>query len=69
MSVSTVTGIYSNPRAKALKDKHLALSQKVEEAQKNLSGNDFYLNQLKKQKLSVKEQLAIEELQTSSSRA
>jgi len=69
MSVSTVTEIYSNPRLKALKDKHSALSKKVEEAQKSMLDNDFYIKQLKKQKLSVKEQLAMEEIQASSSSA
>lgn len=52
------TSIHENPRIKALMDKHSELSEKVNDAQKTLSSNDFYINQLKKQKLLIKEKIA-----------
>ena len=52
------TSIHENPRIKALMDKHSELSQKVNDAQKNVSSPDFYINQLKKQKLLIKEKIA-----------
>lgn len=61
MSLATVSEVSVNPRIKALKEKHTALSQEIEEAQKNLSTTDFYLSQLKKQKLMVKEKIVAEE--------
>ena len=41
----------------ALVAKHAALSEKLELARKDLSTTDYYLNQLKKQKLVVKEKI------------
>lgn len=65
MSVYTVdntpTASKENPRIKALRAKHRELSQRVDDARKQLSTTDFYLNQLKKQKLIVKEKLHFEE--------
>ena len=65
MSVNTVdstpTLTKESPRLKALRDKHRELSQQVDDARKQLSTTDFYLNQLKKKKLIIKEQLHFEE--------
>ena len=61
MSLTTVSEVPENPRIQALKEKHIALSQEIEDAQKNLSTTDYYLSQLKKQKLKVKEKIAAEE--------
>ncbi|MBI1300091.1 MAG: DUF465 domain-containing protein [Alphaproteobacteria bacterium] len=65
MSVSTVdntpTASKKYPRIEALRKKHRELSQQVEDARKQLSTTDYYLNQLKKQKLIVKEKLLFEE--------
>ena len=61
MSVSTASEVSVSKRLEALKAKHRALSQQVDDAQKRLSTSDYYLNQLKKQKLFVKEKLADEE--------
>lgn len=44
-------------RIEALRKKHSILSSRVTEAQRDLSCTDFYLRQLKKQKLLVKEEL------------
>ncbi len=60
MPVSTVSEVPVNPRLEALKARHRALSQKVDEAQKDLSTTDLYLNHLKKEKLMVKEKLSDE---------
>lgn len=57
-SHQTVSSVYENPRLQALRDKHVALSEKVNQAQKSLSVTDYYLNQLKKQKLLIKEELS-----------
>jgi len=45
-------------RLNELKKKHRVLSEKVEEAQRALSGDDFALTDLKKQKLRLKEEIA-----------
>ncbi len=58
MSVQTAPASKENPRILALKEKHTELKRKVEEAQKDLSTTDFYLKQLKKEKLVVKEEIA-----------
>lgn len=47
----------NDSRLKALRDKHEALSRQIEEAQRSLSTKDFFISQLKKQKLRVKEKL------------
>ncbi len=57
VSETTISEILINPPVKALKEKHIALSKQVEEAQKDLSTTSFYLNQLKKQKLVMKERI------------
>ncbi|MGQ0528139.1 MAG: DUF465 domain-containing protein [Alphaproteobacteria bacterium] len=44
-------------RLEALKQKHSILSMRVEEAYKTLSTTDFYLKQLKKEKLVLKEKI------------
>ncbi len=61
MSLTTVSETSVNPRIQALKEKHTALSMKIEDAQKSLSTTDYYLSQLKKQKLMVKEKIVAEE--------
>lgn len=61
MSLTTVSEVPANPRIQALKEKHIALSEEIEDAQKKLSTSDYYLSQLKKQKLMVKEKIAAEE--------
>ena len=61
LTTTTVSNTSVHPRVQALKNKHKALSEIVDEAQKDLSTTDFYLNQLKKQKLVIKERLAEEE--------
>lgn len=44
-------------RLKALQSKHQILSQRIVEAQSHPSTADFYVRQLKKQKLIIKEEL------------
>ncbi len=63
MPVNTVTEVPTNPHVIALRQKHEALSQKLDEARKNISISDLHLNQLKKEKLLVKEKLVVEEKQ------
>ncbi len=46
-----------NSRIEALRNKHAVLSNQIEKAQNNLGTADFYLTQLKKQKLVVKEEI------------
>ncbi len=50
-------------RLEALRRRHEVLSNRVEEAYKSPSTTDFYLRQLKKQKLVLKEE--IEEIRES----
>lgn len=57
MSISTVSGVVVNPRVDALRAKHKKLSERIDEARKRISTSDFYLSDLKKQKLLVKEQI------------
>ena len=57
MTANNISEIPVNTRLEALKAKHSALSKKVEDAQKDLSTTDFYLSQLKKEKLLIKEKL------------
>lgn len=49
--------VFINERVNALKEKHANLSVRVDNAQKDKSTTDYYLNQLKKQKLFLKEKL------------
>lgn len=44
-------------RLEALQKRHTVLSSKIEEAQKSPSTTDFFLRQLKKQKLALKEEM------------
>lgn len=44
-------------RVEALREKHAAYKDKIREAQKCPSTTDFYLSQLKKQKLMIKEEI------------
>lgn len=44
-------------RIEALKQKHAALKSRIDEMRGLPSTTDFYLNQLKKQKLMLKEQI------------
>ena len=59
MPVKTISATNENPRIHALRQRHAALSQEVEDARKSLSTTDFYLNQLKKLKLLVKEEIML----------
>jgi hypothetical protein len=54
-------------RLEALRIRHAALNLRLEDAQKAPSTNDFFLRQLKKQKLMLKEE--IEGLRESEGRA
>lgn len=44
-------------RVLALQSKHKVLAERINEAQKHPSTADFYIRQLKKQKLMIKEEL------------
>ena len=44
-------------RLDALRQRHAVLSQRVDDALKSPGTTDFYLSQLKKQKLLIKEEL------------
>ena len=46
-----------NSRLEALRQRHSVLSSRIEEAYKSPSTTDFYLRQLKKQKLFLKEEI------------
>lgn len=59
MHHESTTTVQENPRIKALRDKHSELSEKISYEQRNLSSSDFYINQLKKQKLLIKERLSL----------
>jgi hypothetical protein len=56
-----------NSRVEALRARHAALSERLEDARKSPSTNDFFLSQLKKEKLKLKEE--IEGLRESGERA
>lgn len=51
------TSYNDNARIMALKQKHAVLASRIEEAQKRPSTSDFYLQQLKRQKLMLKEKI------------
>ena len=55
----SVQGLLSaqKSRLEALRNRHAILSSRIEEAQKSPSTTDFYLRQLKKQKLVLKEEI------------
>lgn len=53
---SQVINASSSAKIKALKDKHSALESRIDEVMKSPSGTaDFYLKQLKRQKLLLKD--------------
>ena len=52
----------STSRVEALRQKHLAMKEKIQDARKSPSTSDDYMSNLKKQKLLIKEEL--EELRT-----
>jgi len=52
-----------NSRVQALRDKHAVLSAQLDEARKSRSVDDFYVSQIKKQKLLVKEKIRLVEEQ------
>ena len=58
MPMNVVSDYSTAPRVQALKERHAALSEQIDEARKSLSTTDFYLNQLKKQKLKIKEKIS-----------
>jgi len=55
----SVQGLLSaqKSRLEALRQRHSVLSTRIEEAHKSPSTTDFYLRQLKKQKLVLKEEI------------
>lgn len=55
----SVQGLLSAQKSRldALRNRHSILSNRIEEAQKSPSTTDFYLRQLKKQKLVLKEEI------------
>lgn len=55
---SPANSVHNNPRIKALIEKHAALSDQIKLEQKNPASSDFYINQLKKQKLLIKEKIS-----------
>ncbi len=57
MIVSSTSRVSTNPRVEALKEKHQKLSNRIDEARKRISVSDFYISDLKKQKLMIKEQI------------
>jgi hypothetical protein len=61
--MNTVNEVPDNNRVMALRQKHEELSRKVDVAQKDVLSSDHYVNQLKKEKLLVKEKLFLEEKQ------
>lgn len=55
-------------RFEALRSKHLKYKAMIKEARKNPSTTDFYLNQLKKQKLLIKDLLETEAVNNAQSK-
>ncbi len=58
--MTTISDAPVNPRVESLREKHRALSKRIEEARKRISVSDYYLNDLKKQRLLLKERLVSE---------
>ena len=56
MTARGLSATHSN-RLTALREKHAALSARIEQAQKSPSTTDFYLKQLKKRRLQIKEEI------------
>ena len=61
MSVDQKANAFTSPRVKSLQQKHQELSDKIEQAQRNVSSPDHHISQLKKEKLLIKEKLSEEE--------
>lgn len=59
MPVNVVSANSNNPRVQALRERHAALSQEIDNARRLPSTTDFYLKQLKKQKLLIKEKISM----------
>lgn len=57
MPVTAASASLEPPHLKALKEKHADISRQIDEARKSPSTTDFYLTQLKKQKLIIKEKI------------
>lgn len=57
MSLAAASASPENPHIKALKERHADLSRQIDEARKSRSTTDYYLTQLKKQKLVIKEKI------------
>lgn len=57
MTVSGFTSSSPSSRLEALQAKHNALKSQIESEQRSPSATDFYLRQLKKQKLQIKEKI------------
>ncbi len=56
-AAASVSGSISASRLEALKARHVALSNKIEMEQGRPGASDWYLSALKRQKLSLKEQI------------
>lgn len=54
---SRVLSSSQHSRLEALRARHAVLSSRLEDAQKSPSTNDFFLRQIKKEKLMLKEQI------------
>lgn len=52
-----VSQVSNTAKINALKSKHAAVKTMLEEARKSPSTADYYLNQLKKQKLTLKDEI------------
>ncbi len=56
MSAQTMSSAYLS-RLEALKNKHAIIDTRIDDAQKPPGREDFYLKQLKKQRLLIKEEI------------
>ncbi|MGB4057040.1 MAG: YdcH family protein [Alphaproteobacteria bacterium] len=57
MTANGISATSPQTRVEALRRKHAALKSRIEEAHATPSTTDFYLRQLKKQKLMLKEEI------------
>lgn len=57
MPLAVASASSETPHLKALKERHADISRQIEEARKDRTTTDFYLTQLKKQKLVIKEKI------------
>lgn len=58
MSPRGISSAYMS-RLEALKSKHSILNSRIEEVQKRPLAGDFYLTQLKKQRLLIREEIEV----------